>query len=60
MATPSSRPSTSFGEAETQFSESETVDADEWNTIDEPVSLGLSSFLLEYERVIAEASFYQS
>ncbi|GJV56823.1 phosphatidylinositol-3-phosphatase myotubularin-1-like protein isoform X2 [Tanacetum coccineum] len=34
MATPSSRPSTSFGEAETQFSESETVDADEWNTID--------------------------
>nr|GEW25457.1 phosphatidylinositol-3-phosphatase myotubularin-1-like isoform X1 [Tanacetum cinerariifolium] len=54
MATPSSRRSTSFGEAETQFSESETVDADEWNTIDEPVSLGLSSFLLEYERVIAE------
>ncbi|PWA78979.1 GRAM domain-containing protein [Artemisia annua] len=58
--TPSTLQSTSFGEAETQFSESETVNADEWNTIDEPDSDGLSSFLLEYECVIAEASLYQS
>ncbi|KAI3721832.1 hypothetical protein L2E82_32851 [Cichorium intybus] len=60
MATSSARRPTSVSEAENPLGESETIEgacglgATEWTKIDQPVSHGLSEFLLKDESIIAE------